>query len=70
VNVFFALVRLIRRPAPCEAEQNASGLPSPRTMYDPVPIDPGMMPRSPLPARIAPFRVTSTSMPSYVSSAT
>ncbi len=39
-------------------------------MYEPVPIEPGMMPNSPLPARIAPLRVTSRSMPSYRSSAT
>ena len=62
--VRFACPRDIRRPAPCDAEQYASRLPLPRTMYDPVPIEPGMMPRSPLPARIAPLRVTSTSTPS------
>ncbi len=64
LNVRLACARDIRRPAPCDAEQYASGFPRPRTMYDPVPIDPGMMPRSPRPARIAPLRVTSTSTPS------
>ena len=66
----FAALRLIRRPAPCEAELNDATLPRPRTMYDSVPIEPGMIPKSPEPARIAPLRVTSRSIPSYRSSET
>ncbi|KQX90848.1 hypothetical protein ASD51_20895 [Streptomyces sp. Root55] len=69
-NFRFAAFRLIRRPAPCEAELKDFSFPSPFTMYEPVPIEPGMIPKSPEPARIAPFRVTSRSMPSYRSSAT
>ncbi len=66
----FAALRLIFRPAPCEAELKNATFPRPFTMYEPVPIEPGMIPNSPEPARIAPFRVTSRSMPSYRSSAT
>ena len=39
-------------------------------MYDFVPIEPGMIPMSPRPARIAPLRVTSSSSPKWTSSAT
>ncbi|CPU67149.1 Uncharacterised protein [Mycobacteroides abscessus] len=39
-------------------------------MYEPVPMDPGMSPRSPFPARIAPLRVTTSSWPSTCSTAT
>ncbi len=47
-----------RRPAPCEHEQYDADDPRPMTMYDRVPIDPGMTPRSPVRARMAPLRVT------------
>ncbi len=60
----------MRRPAPWEAELKDAALPRPLTMYEPVPMEPGMMPYSPEPARIAPLRVTSRSIPSYRSSAT
>ena len=40
-----------------------SGFPLPRTMNDRAPMLPGMMPRSPTPARTAPFRVTKTRSP-------
>ena len=33
------------------------------TMNDRAPIDPGMIPSSPSPARTAPFRVSQTSLP-------
>ena len=49
MNVRFASARLILRPAPCDAELNDAALPRPRTMYEPVPIEPGMMPSSPAP---------------------
>ncbi|CAM5227162.1 hypothetical protein SVIOM342S_10184 [Streptomyces violaceorubidus] len=58
------------RPAPCEAELKESAVPRPFTMYEPVPMEPGMIRKSPEPARFAPLRVTSRSMPSYRSSAT
>ena len=40
-----------------------SGEPRPRTTYERAPIEPGMMPGSPRPARTAPLRVTSNSSP-------
>ena len=69
-NRFFAAFRLIRRPAPCEAELNdvgvAEALHDVRTGAHRARDDAD----SPAPARIAPLRVTSRSMPSYRSSAT
>src|SRR5699024_4989599 len=67
VNRLRAAVRDMRRPAPWDADQYEAGLPRPRTTYEPVPIDPGMRPSSPVPARIAPLRVTTSSVPSTVS---
>jgi len=56
-----------RRPAPCEHEQYDADDPRPMTMYDRVPIDPGMTPRSPVRARMAPLRVTHTLRPWWCS---
>jgi tRNA-splicing ligase RtcB len=70
VNLRLASLRDILRPAPCEAELKASGLPLPRTMYEHVPIEPGMMPMRPASALIAPFLVTKTFSPKWISSAT
>ena len=58
LNRRLASFRLIARPAPCEQVQNESAFPLPRTMKDRAPIEPGMIPRSPSPARTAPLRVT------------
>jgi len=62
-NRRFASPRDIARPAPWLHEQNDSASPLPRTMYDFAPIEPGMIPRSPMRARTAPLRVTNTSRP-------
>ena len=56
-----AALRDIARPAPWLQLSKLSGSPLPRTMYERAPIEPGMMPISPLPARTAPLRVTQTS---------
>ncbi|CAM5229523.1 hypothetical protein SVIOM342S_04354 [Streptomyces violaceorubidus] len=40
----FAALRLMRRPAPWEAELKESAFPRPFTMYEPVPMEPGMIP--------------------------
>ena len=48
----------MRRPAPCEQDCHDSGSPLPLTMYEPVAIEPGMMPSSPARALVAPLRVT------------
>ena len=50
-----------------EQLQNDCSFPSPSTMKLPVPIDPGMIPSSPFPARTAPLRVTHTRSPKCVS---
>ena len=56
LKTFFALVRLMVRPAPWLHEQNASWLPRPRTMKLFAPIEPGMMPSWPFCADTAPLR--------------
>ena len=52
---------------PCEQLAKLSGFPSPRTMYERAPIDPGMMPSSPFFALTAPLRVRMRSSPKCVS---
>jgi hypothetical protein len=47
VNRFRAADRESRRPAPCGEECSATGLSSPDTTYDAVPLDPGINPSSP-----------------------
>ena len=59
----FASVRDMARPAPWLQLSKLSGFPLPRTMNDFAPMLPGMMPRSSLPARTAPLRVTKTFSP-------
>ena len=61
----FASWRDMARPAPCEQVSNESALPLPRTIKDFAPIDPGIMPSSPAPARTAPLRVSHTSFPKW-----
>ena len=46
-NVLFACVRLMTRPAPCEAEFNDSRLPLPLTTKPGEAIEPGIMPKIP-----------------------
>jgi len=63
VNRRFASLRDMARPAPWLQLSKLSGFPLPRTMNDFAPMLPGMMPRSFVPARTAPFRVTKTRSP-------
>ena len=62
-----AFVRENRRPAPCGAELKLIGFSLPTTMYDLVPIEPGIIAQLSFLAMIAPLRVIHALLPKWCS---